>query len=65
MGAAHPRTLRTVTITSGQPGTCELALDPDRSTSDTAVKVAGLAEAAGIDALFTADLPPLGWEESA
>ncbi|HEV2638238.1 MAG TPA: NtaA/DmoA family FMN-dependent monooxygenase [Actinocrinis sp.] len=56
MGAQRPRTLRTVTGAGGQPDTYDLALDPDRSTLDTAVKVAALAEAAGIDALFTADL---------
>jgi FMN-dependent oxidoreductase (nitrilotriacetate monooxygenase family) len=56
VSATQPRTLKTVTGAGGRPGTYELALDPTRSTLDTAVRVAKLAEAAGIDALFTADL---------
>jgi FMN-dependent oxidoreductase (nitrilotriacetate monooxygenase family) len=60
MSATRPRTLRTVTGAGGRPGVYELALDPGRSTLETAVRVAGLAEAAGIDALFTADLLRFG-----
>lgn len=40
--------------------TYDLAVDPTRSTLDTAVRVAKLAEAARIDALFTADLLSFG-----
>lgn len=53
---AEPRTLKIVTGAGGQPGTYELAIDPQRSTLDTAVTVAKLAEAAKFDFLFTADL---------
>jgi FMN-dependent oxidoreductase (nitrilotriacetate monooxygenase family) len=56
----RPRTLKTVTGAGGSPGTYDLALDSTRSTLDTAVKVAKLAEAARIDALFTADLLTFG-----
>jgi FMN-dependent oxidoreductase (nitrilotriacetate monooxygenase family) len=56
MSAQEPRTLKTVTGAGGAPGTYDLALDPTKSTLDTAVTVAKLAEAARIDALFTADL---------
>jgi FMN-dependent oxidoreductase (nitrilotriacetate monooxygenase family) len=56
MPAAEPRTLRTITGAGGHPGPYELALDPARSTLATAITVAQRAEAAGIDALFTADL---------
>jgi FMN-dependent oxidoreductase (nitrilotriacetate monooxygenase family) len=55
-----PRTLATVTHAGGTDGTYELALDPTRSTLNTAIRTAGLAEAAGIDALFTADLLRFG-----
>ena len=54
------RTLRTVTGAGGRPGVYELALDPERSTLDTAIRVAGLAEAAGFDALFVPDLLRFG-----
>ena len=60
MTAKRPRTLRTVTGTGGHPGVYELALDPSRSTLDTAVRVAALAEAAGFDALFVPDLLRFG-----
>ncbi|WP_405151186.1 NtaA/DmoA family FMN-dependent monooxygenase [Sphaerisporangium sp. NBC_01403] len=60
MTTNQPRTLRTVTGAGGHPGTYELALDPDRSTLDTAVRVAKLAEAARIDALFAPDLLTFG-----
>ncbi|MFC1408844.1 NtaA/DmoA family FMN-dependent monooxygenase [Streptacidiphilus sp. N1-12] len=60
MSATEPRTLKTVTGAGGWPGAYELALDPTRSTLDTAIRVAELAEAAGIDALFTADLLSFG-----
>lgn len=58
--ARPPRTLRTVTGAGGVSETYDLAIDPDRSTLDTAVRVAKLAEAARIDALFTADLLTFG-----
>jgi alkanesulfonate monooxygenase SsuD/methylene tetrahydromethanopterin reductase-like flavin-dependent oxidoreductase (luciferase family) len=60
MSAHHPRTLRTVTGAGGRPDVYELALDPKRSTLDTAIRVAGLAEAAGFDALFVPDLLRFG-----
>lgn len=60
MTTKEPRTLRTVTGAGGHPGTYELAIDPDRSTLDTAVEVAKLAEAARIDALFAPDLLTFG-----
>lgn len=60
MGAARPRSLKTVTPAGGSPGPYELAVDPTRSTLDTAVRVARLAEEARIDALFTADLLSFG-----
>ena len=60
MPAKQPRTLRTVTGAGGQPGVYELALDPKRSTLDSAIRVAGLAEAAGFDALFVPDLLRFG-----
>jgi len=60
MGAARPRTLATITGAGGYPGTYELAIDPERSTLDTAIAVAKRAEAARIDALFTADLLTFG-----
>ncbi|CAM3353421.1 NtaA/DmoA family FMN-dependent monooxygenase [Occultella aeris] len=50
------RYLKTVTGAGGRPGAYELALDPKRHTLETAVEVAGLAERAGFDALFTPDL---------
>ena len=56
MATEAPRTLKTVTGAGGQPGTYELAIDPGRSTLDTALVVARRAEAAQIDSLFTADL---------
>lgn len=52
----EPRTLKLVTGAGGAPGTYELAVDPERSTLDSAVKVAKLAEDARFDFLFTADL---------
>src|ERR1700677_4488391 len=54
------RALKTITGAGGFPGTYELAIDPERSTLDTAVTVAKRAEAARIDALFTADLLTFG-----
>ena len=60
MTARQPRTLGTITGAGGDPGTYDLAIDPDRSTLDTAVTVAKRAEAARIDALFTADLLTFG-----
>ncbi|MDH6214501.1 NtaA/DmoA family FMN-dependent monooxygenase [Streptomyces pseudovenezuelae] len=56
MSVKQPRTLKTVTGAGGTSETYDLAVDPTRSTLDTAVRVAQLAEAAKIDALFTADL---------
>ncbi|MFJ3671415.1 NtaA/DmoA family FMN-dependent monooxygenase [Streptomyces sp. NPDC090106] len=56
MSVQQPRTLRTVTGAGGTSETYDLAIDPTRSTLDTAVRVARSAEAARIDALFTADL---------
>ncbi|MEU7324548.1 NtaA/DmoA family FMN-dependent monooxygenase [Streptomyces griseoviridis] len=56
MSTKQPRTLRTVTGAGGTSETYDLALDPGSSTLDRAVRVARLAEAARIDALFTADL---------
>ncbi|GAA2056596.1 LLM class flavin-dependent oxidoreductase [Catenulispora yoronensis] len=49
-----------MTAAAGKPGVYELALDPGRSTLDSAVRVAGLAEAAGFDALFVPDLLRFG-----
>lgn len=60
MTARAPRTLATVTGTGGHPGPYELALDPARSTLDTARRVAELAEAARFDALFVPDLLSFG-----
>ncbi|MFC9843714.1 NtaA/DmoA family FMN-dependent monooxygenase [Streptomyces sp. NPDC060223] len=60
MSAKLPRTLKTVTGAGGTSETYDLAVDPTRSTLDTAVRVAKLAEAARIDALFTADLLSFG-----
>ncbi|MFF5229756.1 NtaA/DmoA family FMN-dependent monooxygenase [Dactylosporangium sp. NPDC000521] len=60
MTARPPRTLATVTAAGGHPGTYELALDPARSTLDTARRVAELAEAARFDALFVPDLLTFG-----
>lgn len=60
MSAKRPRTLKTVTGAGGTSETYDLAVDPTRSTLDTAVRVAKLAEAARIDALFTADLLSFG-----
>jgi FMN-dependent oxidoreductase (nitrilotriacetate monooxygenase family) len=60
VSAKRPRTLKTVTGAGGTSETYDLAIDPTRSTLDTAVKVAKLAEAAKIDALFTADLLTFG-----
>ncbi|MFJ9351138.1 NtaA/DmoA family FMN-dependent monooxygenase [Streptomyces sp. NPDC101237] len=45
-----------MTAAGGTSETYDLAIDPTRSTLDTAVRVAELAEAARFDALFTADL---------
>jgi FMN-dependent oxidoreductase (nitrilotriacetate monooxygenase family) len=52
--------LKTVTPAGGSPGPYELAIDPTRSTADTAVRVARLAEEARIDALFAPDLLTFG-----
>jgi FMN-dependent oxidoreductase (nitrilotriacetate monooxygenase family) len=54
------RTLATVAGAGGHPGPYELALDPQRSTLDTARLVAERAEAARIDALFVPDLLVFG-----
>jgi FMN-dependent oxidoreductase (nitrilotriacetate monooxygenase family) len=54
------RTLATVAGAGGHPGPYELALDPQRSTLDTAKLVARRAEAARIDALFVPDLLVFG-----
>ncbi|WP_432842460.1 NtaA/DmoA family FMN-dependent monooxygenase [Dactylosporangium sp. CA-092794] len=56
----NARTLATVTAAGGHPGPYELALDPTKSTVDTARLVAGRAEAARIDALFVPDLLTFG-----
>lgn len=60
MSAERPRTLKTAAGIGGTSETYDLALDPGRSTLDTTVEVAKLAEAARIDALFTADLLAFG-----
>jgi alkanesulfonate monooxygenase SsuD/methylene tetrahydromethanopterin reductase-like flavin-dependent oxidoreductase (luciferase family) len=60
MSVKQPRTLKTVTGTGGRPDVYDLAADPRRSTLDTAARVAGLAEAAGFDALFVPDLLRFG-----
>ncbi len=60
MSTDYRRTLATITGAGGYPGPYELAIDPDRSTLDTAITVAKRAEAARIDALFTADLLTFG-----
>jgi hypothetical protein len=60
VGAGRPRSLKTVTPAGGSPGPYELAIDPTRSTLDTAVRVARLAEEARIDALFVPDLLSFG-----
>nr|WP_234974517.1 NtaA/DmoA family FMN-dependent monooxygenase [Williamsia sterculiae] len=52
--------MATITGAGGRPGTYDLAIDPTRSTLDTALTVARRAEAARIDALFTADLLTFG-----
>ncbi|WP_436531777.1 NtaA/DmoA family FMN-dependent monooxygenase [Actinoplanes sp. HUAS TT8] len=54
------RTLATIAGAGGFPGPYELALDPGRSTLDTAKLVARRAEAARIDALFVPDLLVFG-----
>ena len=60
MTAIQPRTLKTVTGAGGGPGVYDLAVDPERSTLDTAIRVAALAEDAGFDALFVPDLLRFG-----
>ncbi|GAA3300100.1 NtaA/DmoA family FMN-dependent monooxygenase [Dactylosporangium vinaceum] len=60
MAVRPPRTLGIVTGAGGFPGPYELALDPGKSTVDTARTVAALAEAARIDALFVPDLLSFG-----
>ena len=60
MSVRPPRTLKTVTGVSGDPGIYELAIDPEKSTMDTALTVAERAEAAKVDALFAADLLTFG-----
>ena len=60
MTAIRPRTLKTVTGAGGGPGVYDLALDPERSTLDTAIRVAGLAQDAGFDSLFVPDLLRFG-----
>ncbi|GLY07165.1 NtaA/DmoA family FMN-dependent monooxygenase [Actinoplanes sp. NBRC 101535] len=54
------RFLATIAGAGGHPGPYELALDPERSTLDTARLVAARAEAARIDALFVPDLLEFG-----
>lgn len=54
--STQPRTLKTVTGAGDTSAIYDLAVDPTRSTLHQAVEVAKLAEAARIDALFTADL---------
>ncbi|MBB2942696.1 FMN-dependent oxidoreductase (nitrilotriacetate monooxygenase family) [Actinoplanes lutulentus] len=54
------RFLSTIASAGGHPGPYELALDPTRSTLDTARLVAQRAEAARIDALFVPDLLVFG-----
>ena len=54
------RFLATIASAGGHPGPYELALDPQRSTLDTAKIVASRAEAARIDALFVPDLLVFG-----
>lgn len=60
MSVPLPRTLKTVAGVSGDPGIYGLAIDPEKSTMDTAVTVARRAEDAKIDALFAADLLTFG-----
>ncbi|MET7402503.1 NtaA/DmoA family FMN-dependent monooxygenase [Dactylosporangium sp. NPDC005572] len=60
MTARPPRTLGIVTGAGGHPGPYELAIDPRRSTVDTAISVAKKAEAARIDSLFVPDLLTFG-----
>jgi alkanesulfonate monooxygenase SsuD/methylene tetrahydromethanopterin reductase-like flavin-dependent oxidoreductase (luciferase family) len=60
MPIEQPRTLRIVAETGGTPGVYELALDPGSSSLRTAIRVAGLAEAAGFDLLFVPDLLRFG-----
>jgi FMN-dependent oxidoreductase (nitrilotriacetate monooxygenase family) len=61
MAAQAPRTLKTVTGAGGQGGDIyDQAIDPARSTLDTARLIAGRAEKAEIDFLFTADLLRFG-----
>jgi FMN-dependent oxidoreductase (nitrilotriacetate monooxygenase family) len=55
-----PRSLKIVTPAGGSPGPYELAIDPTRSTLDTAARVARLAEEARIDGLFVPDLLTFG-----
>ncbi|BBH63840.1 monooxygenase [Actinoplanes sp. OR16] len=54
------RFLSTIASAGGHPGPYELALDPAKSTLDTARLVAERAEAARIDALFVPDLLVFG-----
>jgi FMN-dependent oxidoreductase (nitrilotriacetate monooxygenase family) len=61
MAAEAPRTLKTVTGAGGQgPDIYDQAIDPSRSTLDTARVIAERAEKARIDFLFTADLLRFG-----
>src|ERR1700727_763940 len=61
MAAEAPRTLKTVTGAGGQGGDIyDQAIDPSRSTLDSARLIARRAEQAQIDFLFTADLLRFG-----
>ncbi|MEU8894746.1 NtaA/DmoA family FMN-dependent monooxygenase [Nocardia sp. NPDC048505] len=54
------RRLKTVTGVSGSTDVYTAALDPHRSTLESSIEIAKLAEANGFDALFAADLLSFG-----
>ncbi|MEV0251021.1 NtaA/DmoA family FMN-dependent monooxygenase [Nocardia sp. NPDC050712] len=54
------RRLKTVTGVSGSTDVYSAALDPQRSTLESSIEIAKLAEANGFDALFAADLLSFG-----
>ncbi|MFD6464102.1 LLM class flavin-dependent oxidoreductase, partial [Streptomyces roseolus] len=54
------RRLKTVTGVSGSPDVYTAALDPKKSTLESSIEIAKLAEANGFDALFAADLLSFG-----
>ncbi|MFB7716679.1 NtaA/DmoA family FMN-dependent monooxygenase [Nocardia sp. NPDC056100] len=54
------RLLKTVTGVSGSVDVYAAALDPGRSTLESSIEIAKLAEAHGFDALFAADLLSFG-----